>query len=146
VKKKLLLLVAIVILLVGCKQEKFYLEDVHYGNGVITDIDKKELKLLEKEKENFVIFVYLPGCSSCAEFRTVLTEFIEEKNIEVYSISITDVEGTGVEKVEYAPSLVLYNEGKVVDLLDSASDEDLPYFKEVTSLTEWLEEYIYLEK
>lgn len=145
-KKKLLLLVAIVILLVGCKQEKFYLEDVHYGNGVITDIDKKELKLLEKEKENFVIFVYLPGCSSCAEFRTVLTEFIEEKNIEVYSISITDVEGTGVEKVEYAPSLVLYNEGKVVDLLDSASDEDLPYFKEVTSLTEWLEEYIYLEK
>lgn len=145
-KKKLLLLVAIVILLVGCKQEKFYLEDVHYGNGVITDIDKKELKLLEKEKENFVIFVYLPGCSSCAEFRTVLTEFVEEKNIEVYSISITNVEGTGVGKVEYAPSLVLYNEGKVVDLLDSASDEDLPYFKEVTSLTEWLEEYIYLEK
>lgn len=145
-KKKLLLLVAIVILLVGCKQEKFYLEDVHYGNGVITDIDKKELKLLEKEKKSFAVFVYLPGCSSCAEFKKVLNEFVEEKNIEVYSISITDVEGTGVEKVEYAPSLVLYNEGKVVDLLDSASDEDLPYFKEVTSLTEWLEEYIYLEK
>jgi thioredoxin-related protein len=146
VKKKLLLLVAIVILLVGCKQEKFYLEDEHYGNGVITDIDKKELKLLEKEKQSFAVFVYLPGCSSCAEFKKVLNEFVEEKNIEVYSISITDVEGTGVEKVEYAPSLVLYNEGKVVDLLDSASDEDLPYFKEVTSLTEWLEEYIYLEK
>ena len=145
-KKKLLLLVAIVILLVGCKQEKFYLEDVHYGNGVITDIDKKELKSLEKEKQSFAVFVYLPGCSSCAEFKKVLNEFVEEKNIEVYSISITDVEGTGVEKVEYAPSLVLYNEGKVVDLLDSASDEDLPYFKEVTSLTEWLEEYIYLEK
>lgn len=145
-KKKLLLLVAIVILLVGCKQEKFYLEDVHYGNGVITDIDKKELKLLEKEKQSFAVFVYLPGCSSCAEFKKVLNEFVEEKNIEVYSISITDVEGTGVEKVEYAPSLVLYNEGKVVDLLDSASDEDLPYFKEATSLTEWLEEYIYLEK
>lgn len=145
-KKKLLLLVAIVILLVGCKQEKFYLEDVHYGNGVITDINKKELKSLEKEKQSFAVFVYLPGCSSCAEFKKVLNEFVEEKNIEVYSISITDVEGTGVEKVEYAPSLVLYNEGKVVDLLDSASDEDLPYFKEVTSLTEWLEEYIYLEK
>ena len=113
---------------------------------IITDIDKKELKLLEKEKQSFAVFVYLPGCSSCAEFKKVLNEFVEEKNIEVYSISITDVEGTGVEKVEYAPSLVLYNKGKVVDLLDSASDEDLPYFKEATSLTEWLEEYIYLEK
>ena len=126
-KKKVLLLIAMVLFLAGCKTEKFYLEDELYKNSAITDLSNTEVQKLEKSKKNFMLFVYLPGCSSCEEFRTVLEEFLENEKVEIYSLSI-------------------YNEGKVVDMLDSASDKDLPYFKSATSLKEWLEEYIYLEK
>ncbi len=64
----------------------------------------------------------------------------------VYSISILDVDGTEAEELEYAPSFILYKNGKVVDMLDPASDEDTAYFKSSDKLKEWLEEYIYLEK
>ena len=145
-KKSLVLLVAIMFLLVGCKQEKFYLEDEHYGKVAVTEIDSDKLKTLEKDKKNFGVFVYLPGCSSCAEFSEVLDTFTNDNKIEFYSISILDAKDTGVSKVEFAPSLVLYNEGKVVDLLDSTSDDDKPYFKDSDKLKEWLDKYIYLEK
>ena len=145
-KKKLLLLVSIVLMLVGCKQDKYYLDDIHYDKVGIKEIDNKELKKLEKDKDNFGIFVFLPGCSSCAEFKTVLEKFTEENNMYVYSISILDVDGTKAEELDYAPSFMLYKEGKVVDMLDPASNEDTEYFKDANKFKEWLEEYIYLEK
>ena len=145
-KKKLLLLVALLLLLVGCKQDKFYLDSEHYGKAAITDIDSNRLKELETNGNKMLVFVYLPGCSSCAEFKTVLTDFTTQYNLGVYSISIRDVKGTMAEDIEYAPSLMVYNEGKVVDYLDSASDEDLPYFKSADKLKEWLDQYIYLSK
>ena len=78
--KKFLVIIFLALLLVGCgkdeekKIEKFYLEDSHYGNAAITEITLEELETLEKEKKNFGVFVYLPGCTSCAQFRTVLEE------------------------------------------------------------------------
>lgn len=144
--KKLLLLIVIVLLLSGCKQEKFYLDDIHYDKIGISTIDNAKLKELENQKNNFGIFVFLPGCSSCAEFKTVLEEFTEENNMYIYSISILDVDGTQAEKIEFAPSFMIYKEGKVVDMLDAASDKDTVYFKNSSSFKEWLEEYIYLEK
>lgn len=147
-KTKFFFLLIVIFCLFGCgKTEKFYLETEHYEKAAITEIDAKKLKELENKKKNFAIFVYLPGCISCAEFKEVLTDFSNDKEIEFYSISINDVEGTLVnDKVTYAPSLVLYNDGKVVDYLDSVSDKDKPYFKSTNGLQKWLEEYIYLSK
>lgn len=145
-KKKLILLVVVLLLLVGCKQDKFYLDSEHYGKAAITDIDSNRLKEIEKDGNKTLVFVYLPGCSSCTEFKAVLNDFTTEYNLGLYSISIRDVEGTKAENIEYAPSLMIYNDGKVVDYLDSASDEDLPYFKSVDKLKEWLDQYIYLSK
>lgn len=145
-KKKLLVLIAMVLMLVGCKLEKFYLDDEHYDKVGIVEIDNKELKKKEKNEDNFGIFVYLPGCSSCAEFKTVLNEFTEDEDMMVYSISILDVKGTQAEELDFAPSFIVYKEGKAVDMLDPASNDDMPYFKSVDKFKEWLEEYVYLEK
>lgn len=146
--KKLLLVIVLTLLLVGCgKVEKFYLEDELYEKAVITEIDVEKLEKLEKEEKNFALFVYLPGCTSCAAFRTVLEDFVVDKNMEIYTISILDAENTSADDVvEYAPSLVLYNEGKVVDYLDSTSNDDKPALTTVDGLEKWLDEYIYLTK
>lgn len=145
-KKKLLVLIAMVLMLVGCKPEKFYLDDEHYDSVGIVEIDNKELKKKEKNEDNFGIFVFLPGCSSCAEFKTVLNEFTEDEDMMVYSISILDVKGTQVEDLDFAPSFIVYKEGKAVDMLDPASNDDMPYFESADKFKEWLEEYVYLEK
>lgn len=145
-KKKLLVLIAMVLMLVGCKSEKFYLDDEHYDKVGIVEIDNKELKKKEKNEDNFGIFVFLPGCSSCAEFKTVLNEFTEDEDMMVYSISILDVKGTQAEDLDFAPSFIVYKEGKAVDMLDPASNDDMPYFESADKFKEWLEEYVYLEK
>lgn len=151
--KKFLVILFTALLLVGCGKEKekqvekFYLEDQHYGNPVITEISKNELEELEESKKNFAVFVYLPGCTSCAEFRTVLDEYVVEKNIEIYTISILRAKETSIDEVvEFAPSLVLYNKGEVVTYLDSTSDEHIPALTSSEGLTKWLENYIYLSK
>ena len=146
--KKFLVLIVLSLLLVGCgKVEKFYLEDELYNEGVITEIDVDKLHTLEDEKKNFAVFVYLPGCTSCAEFRTVLDEFVLDNKIEFYTISITKAKGTSIDDaIEYAPSLILYKEGKVVSYLDSTSDKDKPALTNVDSFKKWLETYIYLTK
>jgi thioredoxin-like negative regulator of GroEL len=146
-RKKLLVLIIIVFVLVGCGNKKFYLEDEYYEKGVITDITLDEIKELEKNEKSFMVFVYLPGCTSCAQFRTVLSEYIETHKLEFYTISINDIAGTEMrERVQFAPSLVLFNEGKIVDALDATSDDDKPALTSVDGLNKWLEEYIYLTK
>lgn len=143
--KRIVLVILLALMIVGCgKVEKFYLEDELYEQGKITEITVNELKKLEEEEKSFAVFVYLPGCTSCAEFRTVLEQFVEDNNLEVYTISILDTENTSIsEVVEYAPSLVLYNKGEMVDYLDSTSDKDKPALTSVDGLNNWLEEYIY---
>ncbi|MBR6821049.1 MAG: thioredoxin family protein [Bacilli bacterium] len=146
-KKKILVLVVMVLMLIGCGNKKFYLEDKYYEKGVITEITLDELNKLEKEEKSFMVFVYLPGCTSCAQFRSVLDKFIETHKLEFYTISIGDISGTEIrEHVEFAPSLVLFNKGKIVDALDATSDKDKPALTTESGLIKWLEDYIYLTK
>ncbi len=146
-KKRILFLVAIVLLLVGCKQEKIYLEEEFYEKSAITEIDVDTFKKLEKEGKEFALYVYLPGCTSCAAFKEVLVEFGDSNKIEFYAISITEVKGTSIlEHIEYAPSMFVFKDGKVIDALDATSDKDKPALTTVDGFTKWLEEYIYLTK
>lgn len=146
-KKKLFLLIGLVLLLVGCKQEKFYLEDELYEKSAITEIDVDTFKKMEKDGKEFALYVYLPGCTSCAQFKEVLVEFGESNKIEFYAISINEVKGTSIlEEIDYAPSMFIYKDGKVVDALDATSNDDKPALTTVDGLTKWLEEYIYLTK
>ena len=145
--KKILLIIIVLFVLVGCGNKKFYLDDEYYQEGVITNITIDDLNKLEKDEKNFMVFVYLPGCTSCAQFRSVLEGYIEDNNLEFYTISINDLKGSVIlDYIEFAPSLVLYKEGKIVDALDAASDDDKPALTTEAGLIDWLDDYIYLTK
>lgn len=145
--KKVFVTLVLLIILVGCGNKKFYLDEEHYEKGVITSITRDELNKLEKDKKNFMVFVYLPGCTSCAEFRSVLEGYIEDNTLEFYTIAINDLKDSVIlEHIEFAPSLVLYKEGKIVDALDAASDKDKAALTTEDGLVDWLDDYIYLTK
>lgn len=145
--KKIFVTLVLLIILVGCGNKKFYLDEEHYEKGVITSITRDELNKLEKDKKSFMVFVYLPGCTSCAEFRSVLEGYIEENTLEFYTIAINDLKDSVIlDHIEFAPSLVLYKEGKIVDALDAASDKDKAALTTEDGLVDWLDDYIYLTK
>ena len=145
--KKVFVTLVLLIILVGCGNKKFYLDEEHYEKGVITSITRDELNKLEKDKKNFMVFVYLPGCTSCAEFRSVLEGYIEDNTLEFYTIAINDLKDSVIlDHIEFAPSLVLYKEGKIVDALDAASDKDKDALTTEEGLVDWLDDYIYLTK
>ena len=51
--KKIFVTLVLLIILVGCGNKKFYLDEEHYEKGVITSITRDELNKLEKDKKNF---------------------------------------------------------------------------------------------
>ena len=145
--KKILLVLLSILLLTGCKQEKFYLEDKYYENSNLIEPTIEEVNELFNNKESFAAFVYTPGCISCAEFEVVTNEFRENNNIVFYHIKQEVANETKIhDKVLYSPSAILVNKGKIVAYLDATSNEDLNYYKSADAFKNWLEQYIEIEK
>jgi hypothetical protein len=145
--KKILLLILSIFMLTACKQDKFYLEDKYYENNEIIDTTHVQIDELFTNKESFVAIVYLPGCTSCVEFRKVVDQFRETNNIVFYNISIEEEKQTELSnKIKYAPSAVIVKEGKIIDYLDTTKNEHIPYYETKEGFTSWLEQYIYLQK
>ena len=145
--KKILLVLLSILLLTGCKQEKFYLEDKYYEDNYLIEPTLEEVNSLFENKESFAAFVYTPGCISCAEFEIVTTNFRKENDIIFYHISSDIAKDTKIhDKVIYSPSAILVKEGEIVAYLDATSDEDLKYYKTSENFKLWLEQYIEIEK
>ena len=145
---KTLLLLLSLTLCVACnkKVEPFDLKDEYYEESKLEEIDKDRLEELIDDKESMGVFVYLPGCSSCAEFKVVLEDFQKENTVTFYMIQIKDIHAMGLnDKIKYAPSFLIYKEGELVSYLDAESDKDLKYYQSVDGFKEWLTKYINLK-
>ena len=110
------------------------------------ELDLEGLEKLIEDKESFGVFVYLPGCTSCAAFSDVLNDFQKQNTITFYKTQIKYAKETDIgNKIKYAPSFVIFKEGKIVGYLDAESDEDLPFYETVENFKEWLTKYINLK-
>ncbi len=111
----------------------------------IPAITADELNRKKEEGGTFVLFVTLPGCTSCAAFAPVIGEYAAAGLADVFEIPLSVLkeadEALGKD-VEYTPAVVIVKDGDVQAVLRADADADIPYYKNVRSLSEWFHEKI----
>ena len=123
----------------------FRLEEKYYGNMSIVNIDHKRYEELVDKKENFILYLYLDGCTSCQAFKPVVNNFVIKNKLTIYSIEYKELNQTNLkDDVEYAPSMIIMKKGKLKAFLDAQSDDDLKYYRDYEELKKWFEKYIEL--
>lgn len=146
-KKFLIFICIFSLLLVGCDNKTFSLEEKYYSTSEFIELDTETLEKNVNDKESFAVFIYQPLCTASYEFNKVLTEFADDYKINFYKMSYNTMKETFLgEKIKYYPSLVIFREGKVVDYLDADSDEDVDYFKNVNDFKGWFSDYVKIKK
>ncbi|MBQ5805390.1 MAG: thioredoxin family protein, partial [Erysipelotrichaceae bacterium] len=94
------------------------------------------------------LYVYLPGCASCASFYPIVKEFSDTQQIDIYAVDLTVLfhdENSVSKRITYTPSMFIYQDGEVLAYLDPQSDEDLPIYHSLEALTTWFSECVDME-
>ena len=152
-KKRYLLITLFV--LCSCQNNQnslpFKLEDKYYtkeNKGLVEINDINLFKNLEKNNESFGVYIYLSGCLTCQKFKPILTEFLDINNIQLYSISYTlikESKNTLHSNIEYAPSVALFNDGKLITYLDSINNDHIEYYENLDGFTSWFTNYVEIQ-
>ena len=124
-------------------------EEVVVSESSIPNITVSEIDKRNENKETYAVYVYLPGCATCASFLPIISEYRDANLIDIVSISYKDTEGTGsiVEKeVEYAPSILLFENGQLKAKLTADGEEDKVYYESVENLSKWFHEQLGIEE
>lgn len=131
------------ILVTGCKQSTFSLEEKYYSESKIEEVDTSMFNKLLLDKESFGIFIYDASCTTSSDFNKVLQEFSQKYKLYLYSISFQNMKETSLsEKVKFCPSFAIYKNGKLIDFLDASSDEDTDVYKSVDNFSNWFFGYV----
>ncbi len=139
--------VLVAVYLPQLKQVKsFYLEDKYYGVNQVTEITQEQLKNLINGKESFAVFVYQPSCVTSSDFESVVLDFLEEQQIQIYKIAFSEIKDTDIgKKIKYYPSFMLYKGGKLIDFLEADKDEDVAYYSSKEGFQTWFTRYVKLK-
>lgn len=142
----LVVLITVVCVLFFNKKEKlFSLENKYYGGNDIIEIELNELNELLDKKESFGIFIYQPMCVTSSEFEQVLHDFQEQNSITFYKIAFSEVKDD-LEFLNYYPSFIIYEKGKMIDFLESDKDKDLKFYQSAGGFKEWFNKYVEMGK
>lgn len=106
----------------------------------------EELNKLISNKETFLLYIYLPGCTSCASFKPIVKDFIDaNKDIKIYQLNYQTIENDDniiTQNIKYTPSIFIYKDGELLDYLDPKSNDDYDTYKTSENLSLWINQYI----
>ena len=134
-----------IFLLTGCifnKQEKFYLNDKYYNKGEYIKLNSSELENIKKD--SMIIYTYNNYCNLPIHCENIFKEFMVKYHIDFISIPFAEFKKTALySDVSFAPSIVIIENGKVIDYLKADSNDDYDKYQKVDVFEEWLGKYIY---
>ena len=157
--KKILTLFLIPLLLISCSKKtnpiiydgEFLLSEKYYteiDKGLKDDIDYSLIKQALDNKESFVVFIYSNGCMTCASFKPILEDFLNQHNMQFLASTFQLMKDnvTAInDYVKYTPGLVIFNNGDYVVDLDANEEEDTYAFKSLNGFTEWFSRFVIIK-
>ena len=143
----LTILIVVPAIILNLKHEKFYINDKYYNNGEFIKITSNDLNNLINSKDSFLLYTYNDYCSLKIQCDDIFRSVMNKYKIDMYSIRYEEFEKTDyINKVKYAPSVLIIKNGKIVTYLDANKKADLDRYQDTSSFESWLDKYIYLSK
>ena len=152
-KKKIGFIIGLVIvigafsffILEGFQNKKIYLSRKYYHEGDRIEVTSKELKKLKND--TYLLFTYNSYCAFPISCDSIFEEALKKEKIDFLSIPFAEFRKTDFYKsVEYAPSMMIIQDNKVLAYLDADLESDVEKYQDVQAFLKWLGEYLYLEK
>ena len=129
------------------KHARFYLENEYYNDKGLTDVSVKELEDMLEYEESFILFVYNDFCSFSVPCDTVFDEASKKMNMQILQIPYKEFKKSSLKrKIKYAPSVIIFNKGKIVKYLDAEKDEDKERYQNKFKLQNWVTDNVYQRK
>lgn len=126
---------------------KIILSDKYYDSGKYIEVNDSYLNNLIKDKESFLLFVYNNYCNLPIPCENIFQEAIKDYKIDMLKIKFEDFKKTGIyQNIKYAPTVIIFSNGKVIAYLKADSDADLSKYQDENKFVSWLNDYVILQK
>lgn len=127
----------------ACTQ-KFYLDEQYYNQGNFVEITTEDFENLDSK--NYVLFTYNNYCAFSVPCDEIFKEFMEKYNIDFLSMPYEEFKETKLhDTVEFAPSIIIIKNWKIVDYLDSEKDKYLDMYQDANKFWQWIQKYIIIK-
>lgn len=153
-KYKLIIIITAIIIISGItfviyknNNKPFYLNEKYYNQNDFIEVSTKDVNKLIENKSSFVIYVYNNFCNFKIPCESIFKEFIDTNKVGILKMKFEDFKNTDLyNKVKLAPTVIIVKDGKIIDYLESDSNEDTNRYQDIKSFEKWIKKYIILKK
>ena len=143
-KKILLVILRIATIFLSACTQKFYLDEQYYNQGNFIEITSEDFGNLDSK--NYILFTYNNYCAFSVPCDEIFQDFMSQYKIDFLSISYEEFKKTKLhDTVNFAPSIIIVKNWKIVDYLDTEKDEYLDMYQDVEKFGQWIKKYVQLD-
>jgi len=125
----------------------FYLNEKYYNQNDFIEVSTKDVNKLIENKSSFVICDYNNFCNFKKPCESIFKEFISTNKVGILKMKFEDFKNTDLyNEVKLAPTVMIIKDGKIIDYLQSDSNEDTNRYQDIKSFEKWIKKYIILKK